>query len=158
MLKSKHVYLFYFLNKYILQDLLLNRFQNNRQVHQKIKTLLLYAAQEVLVEVFRIRQLIEKKTLWKFLRNKWEKYENELIALWYDRKLYLHPNHVTKEFKIRIPNNLNRSKPEHNQTDKYQKFSKGFLHVKKIYIKSKKGKKKSLKSWQYKNFIHGKKA
>lgn len=61
MLKSKHVYLFYFLNKYILQDLLLNRFQNNRQVHQKIKTLLLYAAQEVLVEVFRIRQLIEKK-------------------------------------------------------------------------------------------------
>lgn len=57
--------------------------------------------------------------------------KNELRALWYDCKLYLHPNHVTKELKTRIPNNLNRIKPEHNQTEKDQKLSQGFLHVKK---------------------------
>lgn len=68
MLKSKHIYLFYFLNKHILQDLLLNRLQNNRQPYQKIKTLLLYAVQEVLVEVFRIRQFIEGKNFMEIFK------------------------------------------------------------------------------------------
>lgn len=59
--------------------------------------------------------------------------QNEFLALWYDCKLHLDPNHVAKEFKNKSPTNLNRIRPEQNQTVKDQNSPKDFYMSIKIY-------------------------